>query len=425
MTPRVILLAGAIAAQGCFVGSTSFDPPAPTRVAVYEARMAADPSDVTAAVSLAVLQLREGRAEDARELLVRADAAVPGDPALMLLRAIAEERVGDYATAGASYAAYRRSHIGVLARHAGIRMAAMGATTLRLDTRRALSEPLIDPEDLDERLIAVVPFSHSGSDVDAEALSAAVADVVTRDVGATGRWSTVDGARVRVLLDEMDVPIARRADLDVALEVGQRLGAARVVQGVSRRVSLDVVVWDITVLSLREGRVLQVDQVALEGGVTQVLPMQRRLSALVGQVLAPQGAEERSEPGRTNDPAALTAFGSGLLAWDRGDVAAARAAFGRALELAPRFAEAEERVAFFDELLAAPPLDSLIVEVARVGELQRSVAALRAAPGSTHRDALARVGGRERALVSDMLGLDALTGGVLLDLTFTLPGGTP
>jgi len=418
-------LVAAIAAQACFVGSTSFDPPAPSQVGMYETRLAADPSDVSASVSLAVLRLREGRAEEARNVLAEADAAVPGDPAVMLLRAIAEERVEDHTAARASYAAYRESHIGVLARHAGTRLASMSATTLREDSRRALTGPLTDPEDLDQRLIVVVPFSHSGSDPDAEALAAAVAEVVGQEVGSTGRWNTVDAARVRVLLDEMDVPVARRADVGVGVEVGRRLGAARVVQGVSRRVSLDVTVWDVTIVSIRDARVLEVNQVALEGGITQVLEMQRRLSALVTRVLEPQGAEERNTPGQTEDPAALTAFGNGLLAWDRGDAAAAHEAFARALTLDPGYAAAEERVAFFEGLLAAPPLDSLVVEVARVGELQRAVATLRAAPGSTHRDAIARVGGRERTMLSDMLGLDALTGDALLDLTFTLPGGMP
>lgn len=425
MTRRVLTMAGALLAQGCFLTSTPYTPPTADDAERYSARVATDSTDVEAAAALALLHLQQGREEAAEVLLARVDERLPGDPAVPLLLAIARERLGNQRAAYDGYGSYRSSHIGQLAGRAGTRMRALGASIVRQNARDLLA---LGPGAFplrDDGLVAVLPFAHSGGAPDAEGLAVAVAEISAREVGDVRGWDAVDGAMVRALLDEMGVPVARRADLAVGVEVGRRVGAAHVVQGVSRRLSLEVVVWDVTVTTLGEGSVLQVYQVALESAVGQVVGMQRRLSRLVEQVAADQPTATRDGPPVTESVAAMAAFGEALLAWDRGDIAAARAAYALAVELDSDFVLAAEQAALFDELASAPSLDSLAIEAARLGELQRWVAALRTGPGSPHGDALARVGARERPLVADMLGLDALTGSVLLDLVFTIPGGSP
>jgi hypothetical protein len=238
----------------------------------------------------------------------------------------------------------------------------------------------------------------------------------------SGGWNVVDGARVRVLLDEMDVAATDLAELSLGVELGRRLGAARVVQGTMRRPSVQTAEWDITVTSLDPGTTARVDHFSLTGLVAQVLPMQQRAAVMVRESLEDEFRQDRPGVVYTVSAQALTSLGRGLLAMDRDDPSAARDAFSEAVELDGQFAGARALVARMDTILTAPALNVLAEEVARVGELQRAVAGLRTSPSSLHQTTMTRLGRSDRATVSELLGLDAAPGGTLLDLTFVLPG---
>jgi hypothetical protein len=406
-------------AQGCFAASAPFVAPQPTDATDLAARARSDPADVQAIASLALLQIAEGRTEEARALLSPAVDALPEDPALPLLLAIADELEGQPAAARDRYDDYRRARVGRLAARAEQRRVVVDAGALRQDAQRSLGVPS-DSIPGDRGLVAVLPFARSSNDEAIYAESAAVAALMGWDL--SGGWNVVDGARVRVLLDEMDVAATDLAELSLGVELGRRLGAARVVQGTMRRPSVQTAEWDITVTSLDPGTTARVDHFSLTGLVAQVLPMQQRAAVMVRESLEDEFRQDRPGVVYTVSAQALTSLGRGLLAMDRDDPSAARDAFSEAVELDGQFAGARALVARMDTILTAPALNVLAEEVARVGELQRAVAGLRTSPSSLHQTTMTRLGRSDRATVSELLGLDAAPGGTLLDLTFVLPG---
>jgi len=288
---------------------------------------------------------------------------------------------------------------------------------LRAEVRAQLTDTLA----LDERGVAVLAFSRADSGPDDEARAAAVAALVADDLNHAG-WHATDPTRLRLVLSEMSVASGRRAELALGVELGRMLGTDVLVQGTVRRVSLDRVVWDVSLLRLTEPGTLHVDQIVIEGGVDQIGQMERRLTESVRVIL--EGRPVGEAPIHTLSADAMLAYGRGLLASDRGDAAAGFAGFTEASQVDPSFAEPAAAATLMATIVSAPPLDDLVEEVVRIGQLQRLVEGLGTAPGSSYGDALGRVGGRERSLGSDALGLDVITGDVLIDVVFPTPGGS-
>lgn len=413
----------ALCVYGCGSKPSSSPPPGPPDPPVLEPPIGTETPGVAATVSRAVAELAAGRVDDARALLSRTDEALPGDPSVPLLLAVADERSGDLLSARTRYGRYSDTHYGVLARRAQERLLATTPAQIRLETRDLLRRPIPELPPVDPDLIAVVPLARFVEEGGLDAESAAVGALVASNLSSNG-WQAVDATRVRVLLDEMDLAGTARADLSVGLEVARRLGAGRVLQGTARRVALDTIEWNVTVTSVEARGTLQVDVFSLSGGTEDVPLMQQRLAAMVR---TPPGrsvpSSDDSSSGSTLNPAALEAFGSGLLAMDRGNWVAAHPAFLEAATLDPQFSEAVALADLAGAAQEAPTLDVLIAEATRIGGLQRAVQRLRRAGSRAEESGGGPVGGGGRAFISDMLGLDGLSGGVLIDVTLTIPGG--
>jgi len=417
---RWLLAASLVFVQGCFAASAPFVAPQPMDATDLETRVRTDFTDLRPISTLALLHIREGRPDRARALLAPVAETLPADPALPFLLGIAEELAGQPSSARDHYDEYRRTRVGRLAQRAEQRLVAVDAPAVRMDAQRSLDLPL-DPAAGDRDLVVVLPFARSSDDEATYAESAAIAQLIEWDL--SDDWDVVRGARVRVLLDEMDVPVPDLADLSLGVEVGRRLGAARVVQGNMRRPSVQTAEWEITVLSLDAGAMARVDHFAMTGLVAQVLPMQQRAAVMVRESLEDEFLQDRPGSVYTVSVPAMTAVGRGLLALDRNEPSLARDAFREAVELDPLFLRAQALVSRMDTVLTAPPFEVLAEEVARVGELQRAVEGLRVAPAALHQTTMTHLGRSDRAAVSELLGLDAAVAGALLDLTFVLPGG--
>lgn len=415
-------LAAALLALGCFAGPPAYEPATPSQLATLQARVAADSSDVSSVVSLAVLLLDTGRDGRARSLLESAERRFPGDPAIPLLLAISEERLGDFQAARERYARYRFEHVGRLAEHVDGRILVTRSQGLRAEIAALAQSGARRERDPDR--VAVLPFGHSAGDPEAEANAVAVAQLITSDVDDAG-WRTVDAQRVRMLLDELGVAQNERAPLELALRVSDAFGAGRIVLGSMTRVSLEVVVWEAAVVTVANDADARIDVITIEGGLDQVLPLRRQLSTTVRQVLADNFTRRPNSVIYTSSGPALLAFGQGLLALDAGDPSGAYAAFLRASTLDEDFRAPALLAAGLEAGTSSMPMDSLIHEAARVGELQRAVLALTASPGASLTGAASRVGHGERAIVSDVLGLDVLSGVTLLELAFGASGSGP
>ena len=414
-------LGGLLVMSGCFLASEPFAAPAPAQRPSLEVRIRADSTDADAVVGLSILELNDGRLEPASALLERAYARMPSDPAIPLLLGRTAERVGRYTEARAVYEAYVPDRAGPLVDYARTRLDALRPGALRGDARVLLAVTSTDPV-LDPNRVVVLPFAHVSSGGVEEASAVAVADLMTGEL--TGRWRPVDTQLVRLLVDEAGWEAEELADLSIGLRAGRLLGAGRIVQGRASDVLTDSLAWDVTVLSLEEDGRVGIAHMSLLGAVRNVAGMERRLAMMVRELL--DGSVQRDRLGRihTEVEAAIPAFGTGLLAWDRGETESARIAFEEAVALDVAFREPAGLAVRMSAVLEdeASELVERLTELARIAELQRSVTALRGGAGSVHQAALARVGARDRPILTDALGFDRVGGSIILELRLVPPG---
>lgn len=378
-------------------------------------RVAADSTDTSAASSLAVLDVLEGQPEAATSRLEAVNQLVPRDPGVPVLLALADEANGDYPRARTTYTAYASEHVGRLGRFARSRGAAIAPAAFRLETRQpgtARSRP-IDPD-----AIAVMPFALGAGEPGGAAAGAALAALLASDLRSAGQL-TVDDQRVRVTVDELGFAPGTYADLSVAMSVGTVVRAGSVVQGSTSVLSPDSVVWQLTLVSLGDGPAVRVSQIAMHAAAADPIAVHRRLSVLARRLIEGPPSPGFLGPRHTESWDALAALGEALIDLDGGDLAAAEAAATTALDLEPDFPSALGVLERVDLIRRTSPLElnAAVVEVARLGALQRSLLGLWGNSSSAQRMASERVGRRERALLSDVLGLDRIEGGTLVDLT--------
>lgn len=424
---RAASVASVVWQAGCILNSDPYLPPSPADRVAFEARLAADSTDVDAVVALAVFDLGDARAESAARLLQRTVVRAPDDPVVPLLLAVAEE-ARSISSARVAYGNYARGRGGALAEWARARMDALEVAAVTEEVRRALAAPAPDLTQADSRSVVVLPFAYSSGDQIEQGLATALSTLVTSDLRRRGQWDLVDDRRARIALREMRIASESLLDLAVAASIGPYVGARHVVQGRFVPAPADSVIWEVTVTTLTAGAEPTVARFAIKGAVTEASLMERRMPNLIRNTLDGEQLVDELSPRHAELEVAMVAFGNGVMALDRDDQEAAEIAFERAFALDSTFLEAGElqvRTAAVTSTRIVP-LPTQLAEIARVGERQRAVLALQMAGGSAHQQALSRVGARERPLLADALGLDAFGANVLLEIRLVpLGGGAP
>jgi hypothetical protein len=407
----------------CFIGTDPFVAPAPADRAGLESRVSRDSTDVSAVVALSVLGLAEAREEEVVALLEPAVERMPLDPVLPLLLGLARERAGLPLAAYDTYADYTEGHIGRLADLGGRRLEVVRVRARQEQADRLLADA-VGGEAPNPRTIVVLPFSHSPSDARAGDFAAAVATLLAEDLRQYG-WPVIDPQLARILLGGVTTDPEAYDDVSTGVTVGWLVGAGRVVQGTMGAPVADSVRWDVTLTTLTPAEAPEIAYQTVVGAANDLPNIERQLAVVLQDVLERSVQRDRFGPAHTQSSSALEAYGRGLLAMDRDDLGAARAAFEQAVELDSTFVEARDLAARAAILEAAnaEPVEEIATTIARVGELQRSVLDLRSGPVSAHQQALTEVAARDRLLLTDVLGLDRLGGATLLELQFVLPGG--
>jgi TolB-like protein len=340
-----LTLAAALAA--CAGGAPPRTAPA-ADVPALEARVAADPANVEAAVHLGAAYRGAGRLDDAVRVLAGVRQRAPqNDDAVLLLGLVYEEhaqpaRARELYRWYVSHGTSRRMRDELRGR-----LALLDRQAREAEVRAAVAqESRVSATPSAPNSVAVFPFLFGGGDESLRPLERALAEFMVTDLSQTGRLQVLERVRVQQMMDEIALAEQGRVDPATAARGGRLLRAASVVQGrfegTEQALSLEARVGRVTSSSTRPTG----DPVVRRGDVQRLFEMEKALALGVYQRLNVQlSPAERERVMRipTTNLQAVLAFGRGLQAADAGDWPAAARHFWEAARLDPNFSPALSR----------------------------------------------------------------------------------
>ena len=213
---------------------------------------------------------------------------------------------------------------------------------LEVDARRRLEqEAALSSQPPEPLSVAVFPFRVTSDDARYAPLQLALADMVTTDLNVPGVLVLLERAQIDAIVREMALNLAGFTDAETGARVGRLMRAEHVVQGSvtlldDERVRLDAALLDAASRN-------RLGDVNAESPLVQLFDAEKQLVFgmldRLGVVLTP-AEREAIEENRASSLIAFLSYGEGLMAMERGDFAAAAAAFGQAAQADPGFAPA-------------------------------------------------------------------------------------
>jgi DNA-binding winged helix-turn-helix (wHTH) protein/Tfp pilus assembly protein PilF len=198
--------------------------------------------------------------------------------------------------------------------------------------------PAIQNAAVDERAIAVLDFTNVSGDADSAWLSAGIAETVSADLRALGRFHVVDRWRVN------DAARRTHGSLhDVAAALRVRLAVVGSFQRNGARVRITARVVDV----------VSGDAVAdakVDGRLDDIFELQDQVAAQFAKELGVAAARSSAQP-RSRETASLEAYRAGMEGWlrietlDVRELPRAMADFERAVSIDPRYALAHTGLA--------------------------------------------------------------------------------
>ena len=196
----------------------------------------------------------------------------------------------------------------------------------------------IESDAVDERAIAVLDFTNVSGDADSAWLSAGIAETVSADLRALGRFRVVDRWRVN------DAARRTHGSLhDVAALLRVRLAVVGSFQRHGERVRITARVVDVV-----SGEA--VADAKVDGRLDNIFELQDQVAAQFAEELGVAAARSSGQP-RSRETASLEAYRAGMEGWlrietlDVRELPRAMADFERAVSIDPRYALAHTGLA--------------------------------------------------------------------------------
>jgi TolB-like protein len=405
--------------------SFELEPPPPSAIPQLEVDVEGDSTDTNALADLAVAYRTADRSVDARVLLERGRALNPDDQAIPVLLGLTYEDLGEFGLA--------RSVYGEVLSQGGVsledvvrdRLDIMATEELRESVRDALArESELSSLPPTPNTVGVFPFQVEG-DPDLEPLSRVMAEFLVTDLSIVGRLQVLERVRVQTLLTEIALGEGGWTEPETAARAGRLLSAERIVQG---RIDAAGSGLRIDAAVVRIGDTPAAgDPVVSTGAVETLFDMEKELAlglyAEMGVSLTPAERARINEM-PTESVQALLAYGRGLEASDRGDLATASQEFAEAASFDPDFQMAQLQLQSTSRSAAARRRSSpqAARRAAQLNRARQAVRRIRRNPAGLRPAALKNLTDRQRAVLSEVLGQDRLGKLFLLEIVFR-PGG--
>lgn len=316
-------------------------------IPALEAAAAAAPESADTLTLLGVAYYDAARFDDAARVLTRAVSAADAQPLAYLYLGLTSEAGESWQAASDAYKVF------LAEAPSDSRVRPDVVQRIALVERQLMAQQLVAmlaQEDVLARQaavplsVAVFPFRVVTDDPRYQPLQAALADMVTTDLGIPGTLQLLERSRIQALVQEMALSLAGYTDAGSGARVGRLMRAQHVVQGSvvllgDERLRLEMGVVDPTAGE-------RLGQASDEAALADIFDAEKRLVievlGLLGVTIT-AAEREAIEENRTGSLLALLSYGEGLDAMDRGDFGAASAAFENAARIDPGFQAAQTR----------------------------------------------------------------------------------
>lgn len=216
-----------------------------------------------------------------------------------------------------------------------------------VQAKQALAaENQIDAGKIPARTFAVTPFAVAARDTLLTPLGFGLADLLSADLSRSSQIQMVERLHMDAILRELDLVDQGITDPRAAPRVGKLVGARRLLVGSVSSGADGVVRIQARVVDAIAGTVQEL--AVAEAPLERVIDAEKALAMLLFERLGiTLTAAQRVavEQRQTTQLAALVAYGRGVEAESRGDVAGAMAAFGEASRLDASFTAARAQLA--------------------------------------------------------------------------------
>jgi len=421
----------ALVFAACGAPPPLLQPPSPAELPGVEERYRQDPEDVDTGLLLVAGYREAGRAVEASQLLGTLRDQEPDDPGLTLMAGFLAEDAGEFEVALSEFGRFLDSEPDeALAAEIERRVEGVRRQALQANVRAALArEEEVAQQIPEPGTIGVFPFVLEGGDPDWQPLALAMADLLSTDLGITGRLSVLERAAVQVLITELQLGESGRVEPETAARSGRLLGSRHIVQGrirVEGGSSIDI---DASLVGVGEPGAEEVDPLTGSNVIERIFELEKQLALDIYQELGIQlTAAERElvNERQTESIEALLAYGRGLEASDAGDFELARQEFSRASTIDPSFSLTQQRQVEAARMAPAPAVQSaatLASAARQVRTRQNAVQRLTQAPAAIQQRVLQKLGVEQRTVLAEILGQDRVGQVILLELIFRGPGG--
>jgi tetratricopeptide (TPR) repeat protein len=416
------------AMYGCMARPWNVAVPPPEQVPQLEEAYRSRAGDVDVGMLLVMAYRGADRGSDARDLLETLQEDNPGESGLAFLSGVLFEDAGMFDEALAEFDRLLEGDLVPSIREdIEVRVQKLRAEAIRADVRRSLAqEAELTQGPPDPGTIGVFPFVYEGTDENWAPLALALPELLSTDLGITGRLRLVERIAVQALLDEIALNEAGRVESATAARGGRILGSRHIVQG-RLRVSEDgEVSVDAALVEVLGTAPEQVDPLQGASELDRFFDLEKSLAfdlyEELGIALTPAEREAINER-QTESIEALLAFGRGLAAMDAGDFGRAQEEFQAASLADPSFSLPTSEVQR-SAALAASPASVMAAQAIRATTLQRTaVQELTRAPVTVQQRALKTLGQQPRSILAEVLNQDRVGRAILLELIFRVPGG--
>jgi tetratricopeptide (TPR) repeat protein len=341
MLSRAVVALSIVALSGCAPGM-ELARVQPQDIPDLERRVAAQPDDADGLTRLGVAYGMADRPADALRSLEAAVALPGASPAAWAHLGAVREEAGDVEGAAEAYREYLDLGAGAARATVEGRLAVLRRELLRREARAALAmEAELSLQPGDRNTIGVLPLLVDGPP-EYEALGVGLADLLTTDLGITGRIHVLERAQLAALLDEMRLAFAGFTDHAPAARAARLLRAGRLVQGQIAIGARDLDAH-LTALVVDAAAAAAEGEASAAGQLERLMELETQLALSIYEELGIQlTAAERAriEDKPTQNLHAFLAYSQGLQLMDAGDFSSAAARFDAAATLDPGFLQA-------------------------------------------------------------------------------------
>jgi tetratricopeptide (TPR) repeat protein len=371
-TAGVSALLVSVAISACAHGIPEVSP---ADIPAIQSRIALDPENTDLQVQLGMAQFK---AEDYEQALATLQGAVDAGNqtgAAYLYLGMSQEQLDNWAGARDAYSRYLEvGRSDPLKGEVTQRLQLIARNLLKQQAQQALSqEDQLSGAAPTPRSLAVLPFGFNSDREDLQPLIYALADMMITDFAVTNALTVLERTQIQSLLDEMALTEAGYAEPATGARAGRLLRAEHVVQGVLTPLGQESLRLDTDILSTL--RAASAGTISSEDLLEKLFDMEkdlvfRTLRDVLNVELTP-AEEQQILDNRAQNILAFLAYGRGLRAQDRGDYAAALAAFQEAQRLDPTFGPTASAISVTSDIVAAlgNGIPSLGQTAANTGEL--------------------------------------------------------